>query len=74
MNMDMLGRFISGFNAIAWGWPLIIFVLLVGAAATVMLGFVQFRYFFTAWRLLFSPGKRSQQALKCRLCKHLLTP
>lgn len=59
MNVDFLGKFISAFNNIAWGWPLIIFVLLVGAIAMVTLNFVQFRYFIAAWRALFSPSKEA---------------
>ncbi len=39
------------------GWPLIIYVLGISIVSTVALGFVQFRYFFYAWKYLLIPSK-----------------
>lgn len=42
-------------NNIAWGWPLLIFIVGVAVIATVSSFFVQFRYFITMWQLVFFP-------------------
>ncbi len=42
-------------NNIAWGWPLLIFIVGVAVIATGSLFFVQFRYFFKMWQLVFFP-------------------
>lgn len=48
---------------VLWGWPLIFFFLFVGLLATLMLNFVQFRYFITSWKLILAPSeKRSSDA------------
>jgi AGCS family alanine or glycine:cation symporter len=43
------------------GWPLIIYVLAVGAICTVAFRFIQFRYFFAAWADIFKPSSGSSQ-------------
>ncbi len=48
-------------NDLIWGWPLIIFFMLVGALATIMLRFVQIRYFVKAWQLVLRPHVHAQE-------------
>lgn len=43
-------------NHLVWGWPLLIFVLTISVITTVMLGLIQFRKFFEAWRLTLFAG------------------
>lgn len=43
-----------------WGLPFTSFIVLIGLILTVTLGFVQFRYFFKGWRLIFAPGERKK--------------
>ena len=42
-------------NNYSW-WPTIIFFVGIACIITLVLNFVQFRYFFTAWKLLLFPG------------------
>lgn len=42
-------------NNIAWGWPLLIFIVGAAIVCTIALVFVQFRYFITMWNLVFFP-------------------
>lgn len=44
-----------------WGWPLVIYVLATAVIVTGALGFVQFRYFIDAWKLVIFPDKTSNQ-------------
>ena len=44
-------------NNLVWSWPLLLFIVSGILVATVALSFVQFRYFFKAWKLVFSPTK-----------------
>jgi len=39
------------------GWPFIIYVLTIGLICTVACDFVQFRYFFRAWKATFFPER-----------------
>lgn len=39
------------------GWPIILYVIGVSIIVTVALGFVQLRYFFTAWKYTFMPSE-----------------
>jgi len=39
------------------GWPFIIYVLAIGIICTIACNFVQFRYFFRAWKVTFFPEK-----------------
>ena len=55
MSMDQVADWIRYINDTLWSWPLIIFFVLVGLIATIALKGVQFRYFFTAWRLVLQP-------------------
>ena len=45
-----------------FGWPLIIYVVAICLIATVYLGFVQFRYFFSSFRYTFFPAKSTKKA------------
>ena len=38
------------------GWPIILYVIGASIITTLALGFVQFRYFFTAWKYTFAPS------------------
>ncbi len=57
-NFD-IDSLIQNINDFVWGWPLIIFFVTVGVAACYYLNFVQFRYFFTAWKMLFAPSEKT---------------
>lgn len=54
MNLNELAIKVSDW---IWGWPLILVFVAVGVVATVMLNFVQFRYFFRSWKLVLFPAK-----------------
>ncbi|MBN1549355.1 sodium:alanine symporter family protein [Candidatus Babeliales bacterium] len=41
---------------VVWGWPMVAFVLIACLVLMVALRFVQFRYFFHAWRVTFAPS------------------
>ncbi len=50
-------------NAIWGGWPLLGFIIFAGIILTLGLRFVQFRYFFSAWKYIFpkaSDGKQTE--------------
>lgn len=48
---------IISLNHLIWGWPLLIYIMVIAIAATFFCNFIQFRTFFQAWRLmLFSEG------------------
>ncbi len=53
-----LSDYAKALNNLLWSWPLIAFFMLVGLLATVSLKFVQFRYFFKSWQLVFSPKEQ----------------
>lgn len=44
------------------GWPLIVIVVLVSLLCTIALGFVQFRFFISAWHYFFAPSEHTKQA------------
>lgn len=54
------GGLIARMGDIAWGWPLIIFFVVVGILTTISLYFVQFRYFLTSWKLLFAKQEKTE--------------
>lgn len=54
---EMIEHYVANINDLVWGWPLVIFVILVGIIMTFAFSGVQFRYFFTAWRYVFVPEK-----------------
>ena len=60
--LDMLAFSIQAINNFIWGWPIILFFIGVGLLATFALNFVQMRYFFKAWRLVFSPQEHKRTA------------
>jgi len=45
-----------------FGWPLIMYVVVICLFATFYLGFVQFRYFISSFRYTFFPPKSSKKA------------
>lgn len=57
-----INEFILKINDLLWGWPLIGFVVGTALFATIYLGFVQFRYFCYAWKLLARPSKADSSA------------
>lgn len=46
---------INAINDVLWGWPLIIFFVLVGIISTLYLYFVQIRYLFSAFKMVLLP-------------------
>ena len=54
MNLEL---YISNIGTFIWGWPLILAFIGVGIFATLMLDFVQFRYFVTSFKLVLFPDK-----------------
>lgn len=54
MDLNDLAIKISGW---IWGWPLLGTVIAVGVVATVMLKFVQIRFFIDSWKLVLFPAK-----------------
>src|SRR2546430_2557443 len=61
-QMDQLNNWVKAINDIVWGWPLIIFFMVVGLIATFATQFVQFRYFFKSWRLVLAPQEHKKAA------------
>jgi AGCS family alanine or glycine:cation symporter len=58
METSQLAEIIENIRSIAWGWPLVIFVILAGFVLTVALKFIQFRYFVQSWRYVIKPEKQ----------------
>ncbi len=56
--IESLSYGVKATNDFVWGWPLIIFFIAIGLIATFALDFVQFRYFFKAWRLVLAPQEQ----------------
>lgn len=54
IEISFIERLIERANTFIWGWPLILFFLLVGLIATCMLRGIQMTHFFHAWKLLFA--------------------
>src|SRR5579859_2016273 len=54
-----LNDFLIQLTHFIWGWPLIFYVLATTIFVTCALGFFQFRYFFTAWGLIFAPKEKA---------------
>src|SRR3990167_8992634 len=53
---------VSKISEVIWGWPLLAIFMGVGALVTVMLRFVQFRFFTESFKLVFSPKARPKAA------------
>lgn len=49
---------VSNISEAIWGWPLLAIFMGVGVLVTVMLRFVQFRFFTESFKLVFSPKDR----------------
>ena len=60
MNLESLNESVVYCKLILWGWPLLASFLAVGTAATLALYFVQIRYFFTSWKMVFTPSKSEE--------------
>jgi AGCS family alanine or glycine:cation symporter len=60
--MDALNKAAIMAVDIVWGWPLVIYIGVIGIILTVALGLIQFRYFITAWRSMFKPSAGSSKA------------
>lgn len=43
------------------GWPLVVIVISASLLCTIALGFVQFRFFVSAWRYFFSPSEHTKE-------------
>lgn len=55
--MINLNQLAIGINDWIWGWPLLIVFLSTGILATLMLNFVQFRYFVRSFKMVLFPTK-----------------
>ena len=55
MTQSMLTEHIKFIGDLLWQWPFLAFILLSGAILTVALRGIQFRYFFTAWKMVLFP-------------------
>lgn len=63
MKQVSLTQYVQFIDNMIWGWPLLIFILATGFIMTIALSFVQFRYFFTSWKLvLFPQNSKALQA------------
>jgi AGCS family alanine or glycine:cation symporter len=51
----LLNDLIVSLNHIIWGWPLLLYILIIAIAATLFFNFIQFREFFNAWGLMLFP-------------------
>lgn len=54
MNINNLAIQVSDW---IWGWPLIVVFVIVGGISTIILNFVQFKYFIKSWKLVLFPDK-----------------
>ena len=59
-----LFNFLINLKDFLLGWPLIIYVMLTALICTFALFFVQFRYFFKAWKFTIFPEKPSEKEIK----------
>lgn len=57
-----LGNIVNAVNQILWGWPLIIFFLLVGLISSIYLFFPQIRYFIKAFKFVLFPEVSNSDA------------
>lgn len=55
----MLQNLLMNINDAIWGLPLIVFIVGVGVTATVRLYFIQFRKFFSSWKLILAKEEGS---------------
>lgn len=55
--MNQLCSSVQSVLNVCMGWPLIIYILGVSALVTVVLSFIQIRYFITAWKYTFLPSE-----------------
>ncbi len=59
---DTLNYCVGLICQVLWGWPLILFFLFVGLLSTLMLNFVQFKYFLKSWQLIIAPQEQEKSA------------
>lgn len=57
-----LGQIIQTINEFTVSWPMLIYILATCLLCTVAFNFIQFRYFFAAWRSIFFPEKQQVRA------------
>ncbi|MCF7900068.1 amino acid carrier protein [Candidatus Babeliales bacterium] len=55
----MLQNLLINVRDAVWGFPLLAFIVGVGATATIGLYFIQFRKFFSSWKLIFAKQEGS---------------
>ena len=58
MNIQSI---VDSINSVLINWPLYIFVVAVSLICTVAFRFIQFRYFFYAWKEVLFPSKAETQ-------------
>lgn len=57
----MLYHIVSTINNFIWGWPLLLYVVIISLVLTIGLNFLQFRTFFTAWKYMLFPATKTAQ-------------
>jgi AGCS family alanine or glycine:cation symporter len=57
-----LGQIIQTINEFTVSWPMLVYVLAICLICTVAFNFIQFRYFFAAWRYMLFPEKQQAPA------------
>ena len=61
VRMYLFSR-IESLVTLIMGWPIIFYVIGVSIVVSAVLGFVQLRYFFTAWKYTFSPSPSQEKS------------
>jgi len=56
--LAQIEQMLANLNALLWGWPMIVFVIVSGVALTVGLYGIQFRAFFVGWKYIIAPEER----------------
>lgn len=62
MVMQVFEEYAAIISAALWGWPLVIFFVTASLLFTVAFNFIQFRYFFTSWRYVFTPEESTKDS------------
>ncbi len=61
LELKTIENFFEYLSAMVWGLPIVIFILLASLIFTFTFKGLQFRYFFSAWKYIFSPEKSNEQ-------------
>jgi len=56
--------FLKAIESYVSGWPLIIYIAAISIICTIACGFVQFKYFFKAWKFTLFPEKSAKKESK----------